>query len=141
MSKQGIHPESMFAAGPYSHAIRTGNLVFLSGKTGTDGAGKLVGGGITEQTQQTFANLKVVLEAAGLGFEHVVKCNVYLTSMGDFIAMNAVYGAHFNEPQPARTTVAVAALPGGAAVEIEMVAEAADRWVLQDAGPGMVLQP
>src|SRR5450631_3642834 len=112
MTKQGIHPETLFAAGPYSHAIRTGNLVFLSGKTGTDGAGKLVGPSVTEQTRQTFANLKTVLEAAGASFDHVVKCNVYLTDMGDFAAMNAVYGEHFKEPQPARTTVAVAALPG-----------------------------
>ena len=124
MPRNVITPKGMFAAGPYSHAVRSGNLVFLSGKTGTDGAGKLAGAGITEQTKQTFANLKVVLEAAGVGFEHVLKCNVYLTDMADFAAMNAVYAEHFKEPNPARTTVAVAALPGGAKVEIEMVAEA-----------------
>jgi 2-iminobutanoate/2-iminopropanoate deaminase len=123
MSRNAINPKSMFAAGPYSHAIKTGGLVFLSGKTGTDSAGKLADGGIGPQTKQTFANLKVVLEAAGLTFDHVVKCNVYLTSMADFAAMNAVYAEHFSKPEPARTTVAVAALPGGAIVEIEMVAE------------------
>jgi len=123
MPRNAISPKDMFAAGPYSHGVRTGNLVFLSGKTGTDGAGKLAGPGISEQTRQTFANLKVVLEAAGLSFGHVVKCNVYLTDMADFAAMNAVYAEHFEAPNPARTTVAVAALPGGAKVEIEMVAE------------------
>ena len=122
MARQAISPKGMFAAGPYSHAVRSGNLVFLAGKTGTDGAGKLVGSGIAEQTRQTFANLKLVLEAASLGFEHVLKCNVYLTDMADFAAMNVVYAEHFREPNPARTTVAVAALPGGAKVEIEMVA-------------------
>ena len=123
MPRNAINPAGMFAAGPYSHAIRSGNLVLLSGKLGTDDAGKLVGAGIVEQTKQTFANLKVVLEAAGLGFEQVLKCNVYLTDMADFAAMNAVYAEHFREPYPARTTVAVAALPLGAKVEIEMVAE------------------
>jgi 2-iminobutanoate/2-iminopropanoate deaminase len=112
----------MKAAGPYSHAVQGGNLVFLAGKTGTDAAGKLADG-ITSQTRQTFANLKAVLDACGLSFDKVVKCNVYLTNMGDFAAMNAVYGEHFSKPEPARTTVAVAALPGGAMVEIEMVAE------------------
>ena len=124
MAKQGINPKGQFAAGPYSHGIRSGNFLFLSGKLGTDSTGKLTGPGIGEQTRQTFANLKDVLEAAGLGFEHVVKCNVYLTDMSDFAAMNAVYGEHFKDPKPARTTVAVAALPlAGGKVEIEMVAE------------------
>jgi len=125
MAKQGIHPKGQFAAGPYSHGIKSGNFLFLSGKMGTDGAGKLVGPGVSEQTRATFANLKEVLEAAGLGFEHVVKCNVYLTDMGDFAAMNAIYGEHFKDPKPARTTISVAALPlAGGKVEIEMVAEA-----------------
>ena len=122
MARNGINPKGMSTAGPYSHAVKTSNLVFLAGKTGTDGAGKLADG-IAAQTKQTFANLEQVLEACGLTFDHVVKCNVYLTNMGDFAAMNAVYGEHFTVPQPARTTVAVAALPGGAMVEIEMVAE------------------
>ena len=123
MPRNAINPAGMSAVGPYSHAIRSGNLVLLSGKLGTDDAGKLVGAGIVEQTKQTFANLKVVLEAAGLGFEQVLKCNVYLTDMADFAAMNAVYAEHFREPYPARTTVAVAALPLAARVEIELVAE------------------
>ena len=124
MPRAAISPKGMFAAGPYSHAIRTGHLVFLSGKTGTDGDGKLLSDSIAEQTKQTFANLQVVLQAAGLTLDHVVKCNVYLTNMADFAAMNAVYTEHFADPKPARTTVAVVALPGGAKVEIEMVAEA-----------------
>ena len=122
MSRNAINPKGMSAAGPYSHAVKTGNLVFLAGKTGTDASNKLADG-IAGQTKQTFANLKQVLEACGLTFDHVVKCNVYLTNMGDFAAMNAVYGEHFTKPEPARTTVAVAALPGEAIVEIEMVAE------------------
>ena len=122
MSRNAINPKGMSAAGPYSHAVKTGNLVFLAGKTGTDANNKLADG-IAGQTRQTFANLKQVLEAAGLTLDHVVKCNVYLTNMADFAAMNAVYGEHFVKPEPARTTVAVAALPGGAMVEIEMVAE------------------
>ncbi len=122
MSRNAINPKGMSAAGPYSHAVKTGNLVFLAGKTGTDADNKLADG-IAGQTRQTFANLKTVLEACGLTFDHVVKCNVYLTNMGDFAAMNAVYAEHFAKPEPARTTVAVAALPGGAMVEIEMVAE------------------
>lgn len=123
MPRNAINPKGMTAAGPYSHAVKTGNLVFLAGKTGTDSAGKLAAGGIGPETRQTFANLKLVLDACGLSFDHVVKCNVYLTDIGDFSAMNAVYGEHFTAPAPARTTVAVAALPGGAKVEIEMVAE------------------
>ena len=123
MSRNAINPKGLSAAGPYSHAVKTGNLVFLAGKTGADSAGKLVDGGIGAQTKQTFANLKQVLEACGLTFDQVVKCNVYLTNMGDFAAMNAIYAEHFSKPEPARTTVAVAALPGGAIVEIEMVAE------------------
>jgi 2-iminobutanoate/2-iminopropanoate deaminase len=124
LAKQGIHPKGQFAAGPYSHGIVSGGFLFLSGKMGTDSAGKLVGPGIAEQTRATFANLKDVLDAAGLSFDHVVKCNVYLTDMSDFAAMNTVYGDHFKDPRPARTTVAVAALPlAGGKVEIEMVAE------------------
>jgi len=122
MPRNAINPNGMSAAGPYSHAVKTGNLVYLAGKTGTDANNRLADG-VAAQTRQTFANLKQVLEACGLTFDQVVKCNVFLTSMGDFAAMNTVYGEHFTKPEPARTTVAVAALPGGAMVEIEMIAE------------------
>ena len=123
MGRKAVTANGLHAAGPYSHAIDAGDLVFLSGKTGTDAGGKLAAGGIGPETTQTFANLKVVLTAAGLSFDHAVKCNVYLTDMGDFQAMNKIYAEHFKKPEPARTTVAVAALPGGAKVEIEMVAK------------------
>jgi len=112
------------AVGPYSHAVWTGNLLYCSGQAALDPAsGALVTGGISEQTQQTFNNLEAVLQAAGLSFDHVIKVNVYLTTMSNFAGMNAVYKTRFNPPFPARTTVAVAELPLNALVEIEMIAE------------------
>jgi 2-iminobutanoate/2-iminopropanoate deaminase len=111
------------AVGPYSQAIVSGDHVFLSGQTPIDPAtGALVDGDLGAQTKRCFDNLQAVLEAAGLGFDDVVKVNVYLTSMEDFAAMNAVYAEQFTKPFPARTTVAVAALPLGARIEIELVA-------------------
>ena len=110
--------------GPYSVAARGSDLVFLSGQTPIDPAtGALVEGGIAEQTRQVFANLAAVLSGAGATFDDVVKVNVYLTSMDDFAAMNEVYATIFTAPHPARTTVAVAGLPLGAQVEIELVAQ------------------
>jgi 2-iminobutanoate/2-iminopropanoate deaminase len=100
--------------------------VFLSGQTPIDPAsGALIDGSLAEQTQRCFDNLAAVLEAAELGFGDVVKVNVYLTSMADFAEMNEVYARQFAEPYPARTTVAVAALPLGARVEVELVARKA----------------
>ena len=124
MSREGISsPHGPPIAGPYSPAVRSGDLVFLSGATGVDPAtGKLVEGDVSAQAEQVFKNLSAALAAAGLGFGDVLKCNVYLTDIGDFQAMNAVYARHFEPPYPARTTVAVAALPGGARIEIELVA-------------------
>jgi 2-iminobutanoate/2-iminopropanoate deaminase len=111
---------------PYSPAVRSGDHVFLSGQTGVDPAtGELVEGGVEAQTEQIFKGLARVLSAAGLSLADAVKCNVYLTDIGDFQAMNAVYARQFEAPYPARTTVAVAALPGGARVEIELVARQA----------------
>jgi len=111
------------AIGPYSHAVWAGDLLYLSGQTPIDPAtNQLVEGGITEQTQRAFDNLEVVLNAAGLGMDNVIKCNVYLTSMKNFPAMNAAYQQRFQTPFPARTTVGVAELPLGALVEIEIVA-------------------
>ena len=111
------------AVGPYSQAVVSGDHVFLSGQTPIDPAtGELVDGDIDAQARQCFDNLRVVLAAAGLGFDDVVKVNVYLTSMDDFAAMNAVYARQFSQPFPARTTVAVAALPLRARIEIELVA-------------------
>ena len=117
--------DAPLAVGPYSHAVRAGHLVYLSGQAPLDPAtGKLVEGGVATQTERVFANLSAVLTAAGLTFDHVVKANVYLTDLSDFAAMNEVYAHVFSEPYPARTTVAVAGLPLGAQVEIELVARA-----------------
>jgi 2-iminobutanoate/2-iminopropanoate deaminase len=108
---------------PYSAGIRSGDHIFLSGQTGIDPAtGQLIEGGVAAQAEQIFKGLARELCAAGLGLGDVVKCNVYLTDINDFQAMNAVYARQFEAPYPARTTVAVAALPGGAKIEIELVA-------------------
>lgn len=110
--------------GPYSQAVRAGDLVFLSGQTPLDAeTGKLVEGSVAAQTEQCFHNLEAVLHAAGLGLGDVVKVNVFLTDMADFAEMNAVYAMKFEQPFPARSTVGVAALPLGARVEIEMIAK------------------
>jgi len=111
------------AVGPYSHAVRAGDLVFLSGQTPLDPAtGELVEGGLAAQAERCLDNLFGVLAAAGLGPDDVVKVNVFLTDMADFAAMNEVYARKFARPYPARTTVGVAALPLGARIEIELVA-------------------
>lgn len=126
MTRDTVHAaDAPAAVGPYSHAVRSAaGPVYLSGQTPIDPAtGRLIDGDVTEQTERVFANLAAVLAAAGLTLADVVKVNVYLTDMADFAAMNAAYGRAFEEPFPARTTVAVAALPLGARVEIEVVAE------------------
>lgn len=111
------------AIGPYSHGVWAGDLLYLSGQTPIDPAtGKLIEGGIAEQTARVFDNLEAVLRDAGLSLDDVVKTSVFLTTMDDFPAMNAVYGERFAEPFPSRSTVAVAGLPLGALVEIELVA-------------------
>jgi 2-iminobutanoate/2-iminopropanoate deaminase len=111
------------AIGPYSVAIRTGNLVFTSGQIGLDPATQsLVPGGVEAETRQVLTNLKHVLAGAGSGLERVVKTTVFLKDMADFPVMNTVYAEFFPENPPARSTVAVAGLPKGAAVEIEVVA-------------------
>ena len=111
------------AIGPYSVAVWAGHLLYLSGQTPIDPAtGKLVDGDVEAQTHRCFDNLETVLKDAGLSMDHVIKCNVYLTDMANFPAMNGAYGRRFNKPYPARTTVAVKALPKDAQVEIELVA-------------------
>jgi len=123
MPKKAITTAKAKAIGPYSMAIESGDLVFLSGQTPLDAAtGKLVEGDIAAQARQSLESLKTILDAAGLTFAHVVKANIFLTSMGDFAAVNEVYKSYFREPYPARSTIAVAALPMGAKVEIEMIA-------------------
>ena len=123
MAKRAITTPKAKAIGPYSMAIEAGDLVFLSGQIPLDAAtGKLVEGDISAQAKQSLENLKTILEAAGLGFGHVVKTTIFLTSMADFAAVNEVYKVYMSEPYPARSTFAVAALPMGAKVEIEMIA-------------------
>jgi len=123
MAKRAITTPKAKAIGPYSMAIEAGDLVFLSGQIPLDAAtGKLVEGDISAQAKQSLENLKTILEAAGLGFGHVAKTTIFLTSMADFAAVNEVYKAYMSEPYPARSTFAVAALPMGAKVEIEMIA-------------------
>jgi 2-iminobutanoate/2-iminopropanoate deaminase len=123
MPRKAFSAKGAAAIGPYSHAVESGELVFLSGQTPIDTqTGKLVEGDITVQTEQCFKNLFNVLEAAGLTPDNVEKVNVFLTDMGNFAAMNAVYSKEFSTPYPARTTIGVASLPLGAAVEIEMIA-------------------
>jgi 2-iminobutanoate/2-iminopropanoate deaminase len=123
VAKRAIHSDQSKPIGPYSPAIACGDLVFVSGQTPLDAAtGKLVAGDIAAQTRQCLENLRGILEAAGLSLAHVVKTNIFLTNMGDFAAVNEIYKSYFREPYPARSTVAVAALPMGAVVEIEMIA-------------------
>jgi 2-iminobutanoate/2-iminopropanoate deaminase len=111
------------SVGPFSAAVRAGDLLLLSGQVALDPAtGKLVAGDIGAQTEQIFANISAVLEAAGKSFDDVMKTTVYLMDMKDFAAMNTVYARYFRAPYPARTTIQAAALPLGAAVEIEVVA-------------------
>ncbi|GHT25826.1 reactive intermediate/imine deaminase [Bacteroidia bacterium] len=122
--KQAISSKNAPAAiGPYSQAIKTGNLVFCSGQLGLDPAtGTFVAGSVVEQTEQAFKNINAVLAEAGLTLANVVKTTVFLADITDFAAMNEVYGKHFSEPFPARSAVAVKTLPKNGLVEIEVIA-------------------
>lgn len=111
------------AIGPYSQAVRSGDLVFLSGQIPLDPkTGELVKGTIEEETSRVLDNLSAVLAAAGCGFEDVLRTTIYLTDLGDFQAVNTTYGKRFTGVAPARATVQVSALPRGARVEIDAVA-------------------
>jgi len=125
MSKDVIStPRAPAAIGPYSQAVRSGNLLFLSGQIPLDPAtGQLVDGDISLQTERVLKNLGAVLEAAGSSLEKVLKTTVYLRDITEFGRMNEVYGKFFGEKPPARATVEVARLPRDAAVEIDLVAE------------------
>ncbi len=125
--KKVIHTDNApRALGPYSQAVQAGSFLFTSGQVGIDPAtGKLVEGDIQGQTRRVMENLKAVLQAAGCDFGQVVKSTVFLADMQDFAAFNTVYGSYFSAQPPARSTFQVAALPLGARVEIEMVAEIA----------------
>lgn len=121
-------PGAPRAIGPYSQGIRAGGFLFTAGQVGFDPAtGELVDGGIAEQTGRVLQNIKAILQAAGTDLSSVVKTTVFLVDMADFTAMNEVYAAAFGDHRPARSTVAVAALPRGARVEIEAVAELSPR--------------
>lgn len=110
------------AIGPYSQAIRAGGLVFTAGQVGLDPtSGELVEG-VTGQADRALRNLAAVLDEAGTSFDRVLKTTIFLVDMADFAAVNEVYASHLSPPFPARSTIAVAALPKGALVEIEMVA-------------------
>ncbi len=118
-----ITSPSAKAVGPYSHAVNSDGLIFLSGQIPIDPAtGELVPGGLQEQARQSFANMFAVLEAGGMSSDDVEKVTVFLTDMNDFAAMNEVYQKMFNAPYPARSAVGVAALPKGARIEIECIA-------------------
>jgi len=110
------------AIGPYSQAIDTGTFVYASGQIPLDPATGNIPEGITAQTTQSLANVCAILEAAGLSVYNVVKTTVFLADMGDFAAMNEVYGKVFTEPYPARSAVAVRELPKGVLVEVEVIA-------------------
>lgn len=123
MAKKAITSPKSKPIGPYSAAIESGDHLFISGQIPLDAAtGKLVEGDVSAQARQSLENLKALLEAAGLTFAHVVKTTIFLTTMNDFAAVNEVYKAYVSEPYPARSTIAVAGLPMGAKVEIEMIA-------------------
>lgn len=123
MTRQIIEtPRAPAAVGPYSQAVRHGNLVFLSGQVALDPAtGALVEGGVAEQAGQVFRNLQAVCEAAGSSLDAILKLNIYLTDLGHFATVNAIMAETFSAPYPARATIGVAALPLGAEVEMEAV--------------------
>ncbi len=122
---QAIHTEKApKAIGPYSQAIKVGNLVFASGQVPiVPATGEFVEGGIQEQTRQALTNAQAILEEAGTSLKNVVKTTVFLSDMANFTAMNEVYAEFFTQPYPARSAVAVKALPKGALVEVECIAE------------------
>lgn len=124
MTRKAFDAKFAEVSGPYSHAVDAGEYVYFSGQTAKNApAGVEMTGDITAQTKQCFMNLFEVLEEASLTPDDVVKVNVYLTDMNDFTAMNEVYERQFTTPYPARTCVAVLALPLSAEVEIEMIAK------------------
>jgi 2-iminobutanoate/2-iminopropanoate deaminase len=112
-----------FQGAPYSQAIQAGGFVFVSGQLGLELGQSEITGSITEQTERIFTNLRAILEEAGSGLDRLVKTTVFLTELGDFAAMNEVYTRQVGDAPPARSTVEVAALPSGARVEIEAIAQ------------------
>lgn len=124
MKKAIITSAAPSAIGPYSQAIKVGNLIYTSGQIPIDPAtGQFVEGGIEAQARQSLLNVQAILKEAGATMDSVVKTTVFLADMNDFAAVNAVYAEFFTEPFPARSAVAVKSLPKGALIEIEVVAE------------------
>jgi 2-iminobutanoate/2-iminopropanoate deaminase len=124
-SKQIVMPDGATRLAPYSPAVRSGEFVFLSGTIGVrPGTRELVSGGIAAETRQALENVRTTLRAAGLGLDDVLKCTVFLTDIREYDAMNTVYAEFFRNDPPARSAVAVAALPLVARVEIECIAAA-----------------
>ena len=126
-ARRGVHTDAAPAAiGPYGQAVRAGEFVFTSGQVGADPSSGELADGVAAQADRALRNLAAVLQAAGTDLDHVVKSTIFLTNMADFSTVNEVYAKHLSSPYPARSTVAVKALPKGALVEIEVVALAAD---------------
>lgn len=124
MTKKVFIPDNVVTVGPYSPAVQSGNLVYLSGQIPLDSStGKLVEGDISKQAEQCLKNVVNILSAAGLTTDDVVKTLVFLTDMNDFAPVNEVYSKFFNAPYPARSAIGVASLPLGARVEIEVIAQ------------------
>jgi 2-iminobutanoate/2-iminopropanoate deaminase len=116
-------PDAPKAIGPYSQAIRSNGFVFVSGQVAIDPATQqVINGDVTAQTEQVIKNLSAILKAAGSGLDKVVKSTVFLKNMGDFAAMNEIYGKHFTGAPPARSTVEAARLPKDVLVEIDVIA-------------------
>ncbi|MEO0093695.1 MAG: RidA family protein [candidate division WOR-3 bacterium] len=110
--------------GPYSQAVRIGNLIFFSGQIGIDpNTGNLVSGGVGAETRQVMANIKALLTKANLTFSNIIKTTIFLTNLSDFTEVNQIYSEYFTRDFPARSTVAVNALPKGAKIEIEVIAQ------------------
>jgi 2-iminobutanoate/2-iminopropanoate deaminase len=123
--KSAVRTESApapFQGAPYSQGIKAGELVFVSGQLGLKPGDTEFSGGIAEQTEQVFSNIRAILEEAGSGLDRLVKTTVFLVDLGDFQAMNEVYARHVGAVPPARSTVEISKLPSGAKVEIEAIA-------------------
>jgi 2-iminobutanoate/2-iminopropanoate deaminase len=126
MTRQAIQTNGAPAAlGPYSQAIRSGDLVFCAGQVGVDPSTGELADGVEAQAERALRNLQAVLDAAGLGFDDVVKTTIFLADVNDFAAVNAIYARFMADPPPARSTIGVGALPKGALIEIDAIARRA----------------
>lgn len=126
MQKKTYAPSNVAVVGPYSPAVEVGNLIYFSGQIPIDSeTGKIVEGDISAQTEQCFKNLLNLLASVNMTTDNIVKSTVYLTDMNNFATVNGIYAKYFTAPYPARTAIAVAALPLGANIEIEVIAQIA----------------